>query len=403
MSVTVALQASYFFLSYAHSPPLAGTPDTPHDPWIRKFFADLDAVVRRRGSRGLSISPGFIDEAIPLGADWRASLLQALSSAEVFVPLYSPGYFAGSWPGREWACFEQRLIEAGVADPLTRFTPVLWIPLKPGENPRGLDKAMAIGAGDRAYAENGLRAMLRLAPYREAYLKIVERLAGAIVDLAERETIQPSPAPDIETIRSPFSAPSAAVFAVVVAAPPGSAMRPFPESPDLSLPEYVAMVAEQLDFAVSVAALDEATEQLTNTPGIVLIDPRFAPDDRRLDSLRHAVQEKPWVLPIIILGRASDAERGHSVKLALDVAPTRSDQVLQAVAGVNSLEQFVALIPFLVAEAERQFLRRGPIKRAVAPSGSGGRLRDAWTSQPGPAAGPSAAKRDLDDEQGGSR
>ena len=402
MSVTVALQASYFFLSYAHSPPLAGTPQTPHDPWIRKFFGDLSSSVRRLGSQGLGISPGFIDQAIPLGADWRASLLQALSSAEVFVPLYSPGYFAGSWSGREWACFEQRLIEAGVVDPLTRFTPVLWIPLKPGENPKGLDKAMAIGADDRAYAENGLRAMLRLAPYHEAYLKIVGRLAGAIVDLAEQETIQPSPAPDIDTISSPFSTPSAAVFAVFVAAPPGSGLRPFPGSPELSLPEYVAMVAEQLDFAVSLATFDEAAEQLINTPGIILIDPQFAADNRRLDSLRHTVQEKPWVLPIILVSPSNDDELVQRVKLALDVAPARSDPVRQAVAGVASLEQFVALIPFLVAEAERQFLRSGPIKRAIAPPGSGPRLRDAWTSRPD-TAGSRANKHDLDDGQGGHR
>jgi hypothetical protein len=377
MSVAAALRASYFFLSYAHSPPLAGTPQTPHDPWVHTFFADLSNCVGRLRSEELGIGPGFIDQEIPLGANWRSSLMQALGSAQVFVPLYSPGYFAGSWAGREWACYERRLIDARILDPLARFTPVLWSPLKPGETPKMLAKALAIGAGDRAYAENGLRAMLRLAPYRDAYLLIVERLASTIVDLAERDTIPPSPAPDIDAVNSPFGTPSAAVFAVAVAAQEISGVRPFPESP-LSLPEYVATVAEQLDFAVSVTSLDQTADQLASTPGIIVIDPRFAADDRGLESLRRAVRERPWVVPVIVLSSPTEVELAQRARAALGTIPTRSEPVRQALAGVRSLERFIELIPFLVAEAERQFLRSGPIKRAIAEPGYRPRLVGAW-------------------------
>jgi hypothetical protein len=394
MSVTVALRANYFFLSYAHSPPLAGTTQSAHDPWVRTFFADLSETVSRLRSRELDIGPGFVDQEIPLGADWRASLMQALGSAQVFVPLYSPGYFAGSWAGREWASYERRLVDAGVVKPLARFTPVLWSPLKPGEAPKLLSKAMAIGAGDRAYAENGLRAMLRLAPYRDAYMLIVERLARTIVDLAEQDAVPLSPAPDIDAVRSPFGTLSAAVFAIAVAAPDNVGMRAFPENRQLSLPEYVATVAEQLDFAVSVAPLDQAARQLDSTPGIILIDPRFAADGSRLTDLQDAVQNRPWVLPVIVVSPADqsdadrherpasiDAELAQRVRLALDAIPTRSDPVREALAGVSTLEQFIRLIPFLVAEAERQFLRRGPIKRAVAEPGYRPRLRGVWDDE----------------------
>jgi hypothetical protein len=44
-------------------------------------------------------------------------------------------------------------------------------------------------------------------------------------------------------------------------------------------------------------------------------------------------------------------------------------------AAVNSLERFVELMPFLIAEAQRQYLHRGPIKRATAPPGSRMRLQ----------------------------
>jgi len=81
----------------------------------------------------------------------------ALSTAEVFVPLYSPGYFARSWPGREWASFERRMTDSGVQNPLERFAPVLWIPLPPGHDETGLTEALELGAGQDGYAENGLR------------------------------------------------------------------------------------------------------------------------------------------------------------------------------------------------------------------------------------------------------
>ena len=52
-------RGSYFYLSYAHSPPLAGNLDADPDQWVRRFFRDLTAAVaawprRIRGSR-----PGF--------------------------------------------------------------------------------------------------------------------------------------------------------------------------------------------------------------------------------------------------------------------------------------------------------------------------------------------------------
>jgi hypothetical protein len=377
---TVALRASYFFLSYAHSPPLAGTPQVTHDHWVRTFFGDLSDAVRRLGSPRLGIASGFFDQEIPIGSDWRASLGQALSLAEVFVPLYSPGYFARSWPGREWACFKRRLTAAGIRNPVDRFTPVLWIPLKPGENPEGLDKALAIGAADPAYVENGLRAMLRLSPYHDAYHKIVRQLAMEIVDLAERQTIPPSAVPDIDDVQSPFSPASAAAFAVAVASPPGSGLRPFPGAQELPVADYAATVAEQLDFVVLATDLDHASGRLATTPGVILIDPRYAAEESALVLLAQAVSGRPWVLPVLVLSRGSrddEGELAQRVRATLDKAQSaRSDAARQAVTGVESLEQFVALMPFLIAEAVRQFLRHGPIERSAAQPGSRPRLRD---------------------------
>ena len=394
----VARQASYFFLSYAHSPPLVGVPQLTHDQWVRTFFRDLSAVVKHLGN-DQGVAPGFFDQAIPLNSDWRASLTQALATAQVFVPLYSPGYFSRSWPGREWACFRERLINAGVRKPQGRFAPVLWTPLKPGDEPEGLHQALAIGAPESAYAENGLLALLRLAPYRQSYLRIVDRLARTIVDLAEKETIPPSRVPDLDQVRSPFSPASAAVFAVAMAAPvqpatpagadpaaygaTATAWRPFPGSQRLSLSEYAATIAEQLDFAVLVADLDEAGPRLGASPGVIVIDPWFGRDTGGLEVLRKAIADRPWILPVLITNpRAGPAEveLAHRVRTIInEVQPARTDTARQALAGVGSMEQFVALMPFLVAEAERLFLRGGPIERSV--SGSRRRLTGVPTDE----------------------
>ena len=183
------MTARYFYLSYAHSPPLAGSrpplagsrlnASTP-DGWVREFFQDLSHAVDQRSSADRALGPGFIDLQVSSGQEWKKTLVRALGEAEVFVPLYSPGYLARSWPGREWTCFERRLESAGLADPLRRFAPVLWVPLPVGAEPRGLQAALdlvPIGAPEGAniaYRENGLLAMRRLQPYRKWYQLITE-------------------------------------------------------------------------------------------------------------------------------------------------------------------------------------------------------------------------------------
>jgi FxsC-like protein len=387
LPATAGLRASYFYLSYAHSPPLAGAPPASPDQWVRTFFDDLTEAVRSLGSARHGIAPGFFDQEIPLGSDWRASLAHALSTAEVFVPLYSPGYFARSWPGREWASFERRMADAGVSNPQERFVPVLWIPLPPGQDEPGLAQAVKLGARQEGYAENGLRAMLRLKPYRDSYAGIVERLAAHIVKLAEKSPVAPSAAPNIDSVQSPFSpAASAGVFAVTVAARDGTAWRPFRDVQELSLAEYAATLAEQLDLAVIITDLNGAGRQPGSDPGVILIDPEFAADEDGERALRQVAGAlPPWILPVLVRSHAADpretelAERVQAVLGLTDIASpaARSARsgVPEAASGIASLERFVALMPSLVAEAERQYLRRGPIYRATGRSGSRPRLR----------------------------
>jgi hypothetical protein len=221
-------QGRYFFLSYAHSPPLAsgwtGTGSASSDPdrWVRQFFLDLSESVREHASPRSGLAPGFFDHEISPGLDWKTSITEALGTAEVFVPLYSPRYFAWSWPGREWACFSDRMISSGIEVPFTRFAPVLWIPL-PSHQPRdGLADALELGGAAPFYAENGLQTLLRIASYRKHYERVVDRVARRIVQLAEGVPVRPSQVRNIDEFSSPFPVEEAtAQFAIATAAPAG--------------------------------------------------------------------------------------------------------------------------------------------------------------------------------------
>jgi FxsC-like protein len=385
------LQSSYFYLSYAQSPPLSDTVQDDPDQWVRKFYDDLTATVQSHASPRSGLGPGIFDKNAPLGADWKASLTGALSRAEIFVPLYSPRYFAQSWPGREWACFEQRLIDARVEEPLHRFMPVLWTPLPRDIEAPGLSEAMA-DAGPE-YAENGLRTLLRLKPYRQAYERVVEQLAVRIVDLAENSPVEPSRVPDIDSVPSKFKAEAyGAVFAVTMAVPKRSDLpsdrdpagygksdsdwKPYPADQELPLADHAAQIAERMDFAVLVTSIEKEGDQLTSRPGVLLIDPWFVAKKRGLALLRAFVGALPvWVLPLLVLGANQDS---RSAKLAEQVrgilqravgkraVSSRGDAVKRAIRGVDSLADFAALLPILVAEAERQYLRHGPILRSAA-------------------------------------
>jgi FxsC-like protein len=371
-------RGNYFYLSYAQSPPLAGTVQAGPDQWVREFYRDLAVAVREQASPDSDLGPGLYDQEIPLDS-WRASLTEALSRAEVFVPLYSPGYFARSWPGREWACFERRLREAHVDNPLRRFRPVLWTPLPWDVDPPDLTELMA--DAEREYAENGLRTLLRLQPYRPTYERIVRRLAAQIVDLADNFPIGPSPAPDIDTVQSPFQAEAyGAVFAITMAVPrifdlprdmdrsgygeSRKDWKPYPGDQQAPLTEHAASIVERMDLAVMVTSIEKKRgDKLTSRPGVIIIDPWFIGTARGLADLQSFVTNlPPWVLPMVVLGASRDArsaELAEQVRAILRASGGHGEAAQRAIAGIDSLAMFAALMPILVAEAERQYLRHG--------------------------------------------
>jgi FxsC-like protein len=416
MSRTFELQGgikvlgSYFFLSYAHSPPLAGTKQADPDQWVRRFYQNLTESVARHAKEP-QLAAGFFDQQISLSAGWKASIKQALGLAQTFVPLLSPGYYSRSWPAKEWASFSQRLAEAGLseAERDRRVIPVLWVAMPTEPERPGLQKALTLDTGDPAYAENGLRAMLRLPPYQESYRRIVDQLAQRIVSLVESEPVQPSAAPSFDYVASPApfqSAPGLGGFTVYVAAPTlselpvgpdprgygahGADWRAYPDDQELPLAEYTVQVAEQLDLSVSVAEIGPSPAAFTQ-PGVLLIDPWFIAIQRGAELIRLAKDLPSWVVPILALEPRADARAtDHTRKIGaiLGRSAARSDAVSHAIKGVSSLRDFVALMPILVTEAARQYARHGAVARPVVRRSSPPRL----TANP-----PSPQLEDRDD------
>lgn len=361
MSDEPGMLAPYFFLSYARSDPLTGNPRENPDHLVKTFFRDLTDAVQRHASRGAGIVSGFFDQEIPVGSDWKRSITQALSAAQAFVPLYSVGYLTNTWSGREFACFRRRVEQTGRANPVRRLAPVLWAPLAGVEDPPGLREALASSGAEPDYAENGLRALLRLRSCHDQYQAVVNRLAERIVELAEGDPIDPSQVPDIERVESAFS-PGAplATFSIEVAAPTAVTWRPFPGQ-EAPLAEYARQVTERFDFDARVSGVTAEDCSARPRPGIIVIDPEFISDENTRAVLGSVARRLPrWVLPLVVVDNPSDPrtrELAAKVRAVLNAGALPTESARRGAAGVESLDEFVSIVPVLVAEAERQYLR----------------------------------------------
>jgi FxsC-like protein len=406
MTVTHDVSVPYFFLSYAHSDPLAGNPEeNPEEP-VETFFADLTDAVRRHAADGGENVSGFYDQKVPVGSDWKQFITKALSAAQVFVPLYSVGYLTNSWPGRELACFKRRVEVAGRRNPLHRLVPVLWAPLAGVEYPPELRAALESGATEPDYADNGLRALLKLQSYRDLYQAVVDRMGAQIVEIAEQdpiEPVEPEKVGDIEKAASEFPADRRLpVFNIEVAVPAavgagqGRDSQSYGESPEewrpfpgqkLPLAEYARQLIKRFDFDVRVTVLGAEASPARKRPGIIVIDPALLLDRTGRIALEAVASTLPrWVLPLVVV--APDDERTRKLAArVIDILPTATalpaEWSSRAAHGVKSLDAFVSLVPVLVAEAERQYFRHRSSRAPM--SGSPGRPRLGGAEGPGAA------------------
>jgi len=240
---------------------------------------------------------------------------------------------------------------------------------------------MACGDTDPDYAENGLRALLRLRSYRPSYRAVVNRLAKQIVEIAEKEPIdpvEPSRVPGIATMTSVVrhTAPLT-TFDIEVAAPTAAVVsqdrdlwaygetatqwRPF-SGQELPLAEYARQITERFDADARVSEVSVPANADQRRPGIIVIDPEFVSGENGRATLKAVAEKIPrWVMPLVVLGKPGEVRTQELAAKAADILasakalPTESAR--RAARGVQSLEDFVSIVPVLVAEAERQYLR----------------------------------------------
>lgn len=193
---------NHFFLSYARG---------DDDEYVQRFYSDLCREIRVHHGLPRGERVGFMDSAsIRLGTEWSSELAYALTDCGVFLPLYAPGYFYSEWCGKEWAAFTRRLaLHRGSPDTAGGFVPVVW--LRPPFLPVAAQSLQYnSGAFGNAYAEYGLRQLIRLRRHEDDYQETVTALATEIVRIAGRYDPQRSAADlDLANLPSAFHPPLA--------------------------------------------------------------------------------------------------------------------------------------------------------------------------------------------------
>jgi FxsC-like protein len=215
-----------FFLSYARE-------DNKLDGLVRKFYEDLCKDIAGK----IAASPdevGFFDgEEIEPGAIWDQKLASALQQSSVFIAAYSPYYFQKKFCGKEWAVFRSRVeayakgLPKGSEFPALMF-PVLWqkedyvlprIPTALGKIQYKFDDY------GKAYAEQGLRVMLRNKKFKQQYDDFIPVLADKVIEAAERHKLPALPnLPSLDQVAEIFPAQSPAPS--LIALPPSGGANP---------------------------------------------------------------------------------------------------------------------------------------------------------------------------------
>ena len=190
------VQAPYFFLSYTRSPLTSATGryEGEQDRHVIRFYKILCQHIRHLTDLDKNIQPGYLDQAMPIGTQWKPAVLSALATCQTFVPLYEPAYFKSAWCGLEWALFKARQEQAKPSGSVAynAIVPVLWaeerrvLPILP-EAASGLQYADL--APTPRYRAEGIYGLMN--GYQQDYRKTTLAIARRIVDVAASTRIAP--------------------------------------------------------------------------------------------------------------------------------------------------------------------------------------------------------------------
>jgi len=375
-------RALYFFLSYAHAMPTTETPHRDADHWVKVFYEDLSRAVRTHADPTSELEIGFFDDQVPTGSDWEKVLTGALGAAEVFVPLYSPGYFNRSWPMRERESFLSRLATESEAQRRRHVLPVLWSPLPSPDGIPDLDEALRIGEGIPEYAVNGVFGLRKLSAYQEQYAALLDRIARRIVAVAQRYPIRPSRAPNVSDFDPPERTETPFVVSVIAPTennrpplgPPDTygptrrEWRPFVHAQALPIAEYAANVAERLGLPTLVTDYAPGRGPFDRCPAVLLVDPWITEVSGGPAELRSAGHLPSWVTPLVVVNNADPRYGERAAELSGRVSSMLKKEGAPRIRRAGDAEEFVRLMPMLVDETRRHYLRNALVFPPKGPS-----------------------------------
>jgi FxsC-like protein len=379
----------YFFLSYARTPrPDRNSPADP-DFWVHKLYEDLyDEVLQLISSP----NAGFMDREIRLGARWSEELTTALATCQVFVPLYSPRYFASENCGKEWYAFSKRVLDQRAATPETRMAivPALWVPVREESLPE-VAKAIQFNhhsLGDR-YGRVGFSGIIKLSRFNDDYVMAVQGLARRIVEVADRTQIRPGRRMDFDTSESAFgnsevhgmtekSMQLTAVTIDTAHLPDGRSeqyygktprqWRPYVPAAEMPIIDYAIELARYLGCQPRVTTLQEHLRDAArgaNAPGVFLIDVWAATsqgccdDLRRLDELDQQWTSvlHPWNREDDQTSTANGLRENVEACLGRKLAGIPYRLQRQAVE-IETIEEFGDVMAPMIMAMRRRFMKR---------------------------------------------
>lgn len=169
-----------FFISYSRG----------KDPYLQKFVDMLSDEIRDVRGVKPSIEVGFFDQReIELGEDWDATIVEALQSSSVFLPLYSPAFFKSPYCTKELSLFRQRctasLAPGKPIPPLIK--PIIWIPFDVKAAPPVVAAGQfTIGDPLSVHNESGVKFMFKqFVQYETQLNSLIRQLALQITAAAD--------------------------------------------------------------------------------------------------------------------------------------------------------------------------------------------------------------------------
>jgi FxsC-like protein len=137
--------------------------------------------------------------------------------------------------------------------------------------------------------------------------------------------------------------------------------QPYRDVQKFPIAEYAANVAERLGLPTRIVDWRSAVRSLADRPTLVLIDPWIADTPGGTAALAALSADLPdWVTPLLVADRGDPEYAGRGTALTTEVADRLGAQG-RRVRRILNVEQLVRVMPSLINDTCRRFLKNAPV------------------------------------------